>query len=131
MNNFVTYQSFSFFSFKFLLSNHLFYIVVFHVFLLFLESNDLCILGAFILESLCLSHLFHLLVGILHLNSLSSCLFLSEISLQASLLIGFSHSSEAILALSILFVSLTDLHCLLGSAFGFFDLFPGFFLFKL
>jgi hypothetical protein len=65
------------------------------------------------------------------MDSLSSCLFLSEVSLQASLFVGFSHSTEVVLALSILFVSLSNLHCLLGSTFGFFDLFPGFFLFKL
>jgi hypothetical protein len=35
-----------------------------------------------------------------------------------------------VLLMSVLFVSLTDVHCLLGSAFGFFDLFPGFFLFQ-
>ena len=72
---YVTYHSLPLFGFELLLPDYFFNVVILHVLLFFLESNDLCILSRFFFQPLSLTHLLHLL-GLILLQYILSSLFL-------------------------------------------------------
>ena len=125
----VTYHSLAVLSLQFLLPNHLFDIVVFHIFLLLLQSYNLTVFDRLVFEPCSFSHLLVHLFRVLLVNSLSSLLLQPSILLKALLFFLFSLSTHSFFTISVLLVTSSGLHRLFCPSLRFFNLLPCLLLF--